>query len=165
MYAAGHTEVVESLSTMIETIGEDALTTEGTGTANWNPGIFCLNQPRSTYIEFGASDLVQKCLTMLESHGDTAVKSRDLKRGILQYSTALSLNPPNHVDLLVKQSNARTMLGFWEEALKDADEVSFCSSGYLTNLNSTTDVGYQGRSSQSVWAREKACGLARFAAL
>ncbi|KAN0084081.1 hypothetical protein V8E55_007585 [Tylopilus felleus] len=105
MYAAGHTEVVESLSTMIEIIGEDALTTEGTGTANWNP------------------DLVQKCLTMLESHGDTAVKSRDLKRGILQYSTALSLNPPNHVDLLVKQSNARTMLGFWEEALKDADEA------------------------------------------
>ncbi|KAN0084114.1 hypothetical protein V8E55_007618 [Tylopilus felleus] len=103
MYAAGHTEVVESLSTTIETIGEDALTSEET--ADWNP------------------DLVQKCLTMLESHGDIAVESGDLKRGILEYSTALSLNPPNPVDLLVKQSNAKAMLGFWEEALKDADEA------------------------------------------
>ena len=163
MYAAGHTEVVESLSTMIETIGEDVLTSEGT--AGWNPGMFCLDQPRLTCIEFGASDLVQKCVSMLESYGDMAVESGDLERGILEYSTALSLNPPNPVDLLVKQSNARAILGFWEDALKDADEVSLRSYGYLTNLNSTTDVGYQGRSSQSVWAREKACGLARFAAL
>ena len=84
---------------------------------------------------------------MLESHGDIAVKSGDLKQGILEYSTALSLNPPNPVGLLVKQSNARAMLGFWKDALKDADEVSLRSSGYLTNLNSTTNVGYQSRSS------------------
>ena len=51
MYAAGDTEVVESLSTMIETIGEDVLTSEGT--ADWNPGMFCLDQPRLNALSLG----------------------------------------------------------------------------------------------------------------
>lgn len=51
------------------------------------------------------------------------MKSKDHNGAIVQYSTALSLNPSNPVDLLVKRSNARAMLGLWEDALKDADDV------------------------------------------
>ncbi|KAI9569843.1 hypothetical protein HD554DRAFT_2327802 [Boletus coccyginus] len=103
MYAAGHSEVAESLSTMVETLGEEVLMEEMT--ADWDP------------------DLVQKCLTTFESNGDVAVRSEDHKRAIIQYSTALSLNPSNPVGLLVKRSNVRAMLGMWEDALKDADEA------------------------------------------
>ena len=49
--------------------------------------------------------------------------SKDFPRAVLQYSTALSLNPSNPVGLLVKRSNARIILGLWEGALKDADSV------------------------------------------
>ena len=58
-----------------------------------------------------------------ERNGDAAMRSKDHKRAVVQYSTALSLNPSNRVSLLVKRSNARGMLGKWEDALKDVDEV------------------------------------------
>jgi hypothetical protein len=58
-----------------------------------------------------------------ESNGDLAVTSKDPKEAIVQYSTALSLNPSNPASLFVKRSNAREMLGLWEDALIDADKV------------------------------------------
>ncbi|KAI9569842.1 hypothetical protein HD554DRAFT_2327801 [Boletus coccyginus] len=63
MYAAGNSEVAESLSTMVETLGEEAL--------------------------------MEECLATFESNGDVAVRSKNHKRAIVQYSTALSLNPSN----------------------------------------------------------------------
>lgn len=79
-------------------------------------------------------DLVQKCLATLESNGDAAVKSGDPQGAIVQYSTALSLNPLDPARFFVKRSNARAMLGSWEDALKDADEVRFGCLWCLINL-------------------------------
>ncbi|KAF8546332.1 hypothetical protein OG21DRAFT_1502001 [Imleria badia] len=103
MHTAGHISMAKSRSTIVETLGEDALTSDVT--AEWDP------------------DLVQKCLATFESNGDVAAKSNDPQGAIVQYSTALCLNPSNPVGLLVKRSKARAMLGLWEDALKDADEV------------------------------------------
>ena len=38
MYATGHSEVAESLSTMSETLGKEVLTSKDTN--DWNPGMF-----------------------------------------------------------------------------------------------------------------------------
>jgi len=121
MYAVAHSEGVVSLSTMAETLVEEVSTAEVT--ADWDPGMLRHDQPRLTCIEFLTSDLVQKCVTTFECDGDAAMRSKDHKRAIVQYSTALSLNPSNRASLLVKRSNARGMLEKWEDALKDADEV------------------------------------------
>ena len=121
MYAAGHSEVTESLATMVETLGEEVLVEEMT--ADWDPGMPCHGPPKLTSIEIVTSGLVQKCLATFENNGDIAVRSKNHKRAIIQYSTALSLNPSNPAGLLVKRSSARTMLGMWEDALRDADEV------------------------------------------
>ena len=53
--------------------------------------------------------------------------SEDPKQAIAHYSTALSLNPLKPLDLLVKRSTARGILGLWEDALEDADEVLLSS--------------------------------------
>ena len=119
MYAATHSEMVEPLPTMVDTLGEDALMEDVA--PDWDSGMPCRDLSRLTYIEFLTSDLVQKCLTTFESNGDIAVRSKDHKRAIVQFSAALFLNPSNR--LLVKRSNARAMGGMWEGALKDADEV------------------------------------------
>ncbi|KAG6377280.1 hypothetical protein JVT61DRAFT_15065 [Boletus reticuloceps] len=88
---------------MVETIGEHVSTNEVT--TAWDP------------------DLVKKCLTAFECKGDAAVESENPKGAIVQYSTALYLNPSNPVGLLVKRSNARATLGLWEDALTDADDA------------------------------------------
>ena len=121
MCAAGHSEGVESLSTMVETFGEEVLT-EGV-TADWDRGMPYHDPSGLTYIEVLTPDLIQKCLATFESNGDVAMRSKNHKRAIVQYSTALSLNPSNPVGLLVKRSNSRAVLGMWEDALKDADKV------------------------------------------
>ena len=41
------------------------------------------------------------------------------------FSTVLSLNPRNRIDILSKRSTARASMNSWEEALSDADEVCF----------------------------------------
>ena len=121
MYAAGHYEVIESLSTTVGTIDEELPTEEVI--ADRHPGMPCHDPPRLTYIKPLTSDLVQKRLMTFESNGDVAVRSKNHRTAITQYSTALSLNPSSRVSLLVKRSNTRAMLGMWEDALKDADEL------------------------------------------
>lgn len=69
------------------------------------------------------SDLVRYCISTFESNGDTAASSKDPKRAIVQYSTALSLNPRKPAGILVKRSCARGVLELWGDALEDADEV------------------------------------------
>lgn len=51
---------------------------------------------------------------------------------ISHYTAALSLNSPTPQALLVKRSCAHTEKGLWEDALKDANEVtSFSFSLHL----------------------------------
>ncbi|KAF8552461.1 hypothetical protein OG21DRAFT_1511487 [Imleria badia] len=66
---------------------------------------------------------LQGCIKPLEDCGDGAMQSKNPSQAILQYSSALSLNPSNPEGLFVKRSKAHAMLGLWEEALKDADEA------------------------------------------
>ena len=123
MHAVGHTEAAMSLSMMVETLGEEALKNEVT--ADWDPGMFGHGHPGLTYIECRMQDLIQRCLATFERNGDTALQSDNAQGAIMGYSTALYLNPPNPAGLLVKRSKARAMLGLWEDALMDADEVLF----------------------------------------
>ena len=123
MDAVGRTEAAMSLSTMVETLGEGALKNEVT--ADWDLGMFGHGHPGMTCIECWIRDLIHRCLAIFERNGDTALQSDNAQEAIIQYSTALYLNPPNPAGLLVKRSKARVTLGLWEDALKDADEVLF----------------------------------------
>jgi tetratricopeptide (TPR) repeat protein len=42
---------------------------------------------------------------------------------IKRYSDALTLDPMNQCDILLKRSKVRAVMGSWEEALIDADKV------------------------------------------
>lgn len=88
----------------------------------------------------------------------------DADGAILQYTAALSLNPPNPGGILVKRSKALAVLGKWEDALKDADEVDLCLLSHLTILN-ITGPGNPDGTTESVGIRKKTCGPTWFAAL
>ncbi|KAF8546790.1 WD40 repeat-like protein, partial [Imleria badia] len=66
---------------------------------------------------------LQGCIKPFEDRGDAAVYTQNPNEAILQYSSALSLNPSNTGGLLVKRSKARAMIELWEEALKDANDA------------------------------------------
>ena len=51
------------------------------------------------------------------------MKCRSYNKATEHFSTILSLNPMNRMDVLIKRSKARTLMGSLEEALSDADEV------------------------------------------
>ena len=76
---------------------------------------------------FSASDtdFQQRCAQILEKLADAAMGSQNYNEAAENFSTMLSLNPPNCVDILIKRSKARAMMGSWDDALKDADEVYF----------------------------------------
>ena len=68
-------------------------------------------------------DLKRKCIDKLESLGNMALKSGDHDNAIARYTSALSLNPSNPIDILVKRSEARASKGLWVDALTDANRV------------------------------------------
>ena len=43
------------------------------------------------------------------------------------FSTMLSIDPVDRVDILIKRSKTRVMMESWEDALKDAEEVNIMS--------------------------------------
>ena len=59
----------------------------------------------------------------LEKLGDTAMDSKSYDEAIKRYSDALTLDPTNQRDILVKRSKVRAVMGSWEEALIDAGKV------------------------------------------
>ena len=114
-------------------------------------------------LDLAIQQRLQECLKSFEGHGD-ATMFRDADGAILQYTAALSLNPPNPGGILVKRSKALAVLGKWEDALKDADEVDLCLLSHLTILN-ITGPGNPDRTTESVGIRKKTCGPTWFAAL
>lgn len=60
---------------------------------------------------------------MVEALGDAAINSGEYDNAISRYTSALSLNPSNPIDVLVKRSKARASKGSWADALADATEV------------------------------------------
>ena len=63
----------------------------------------------------------------LEQLGDTAMDSRNYKEAIGYYSNALSLDPPNWAELLIKRTKAQTSKELWEDSSMDANEVCVVS--------------------------------------
>ena len=57
---------------------------------------------------------------MLTGTRHSAVGAR---QATARYTSELSLNPSNPIDILVKRSRAQASKGLWEDALTDANEV------------------------------------------
>ena len=74
-------------------------------------------------IQHFPSDFRGRYVEKLENLGDTAMDSNNYDEAIKQYSNALTLDPTNQRDILLKRSKVRTIMGTWEEALVDADKV------------------------------------------
>lgn len=65
----------------------------------------------------------QRCIERLEGLAEVAMDSRDYDVAARHFSTLLSLDPLDCIDILIKRGKARTMMKSWEDALKDADKV------------------------------------------
>ena len=82
--------------------------------------------------DYPPSDFKSRCYGKLERLGDSTMNAKEYDKAILQYTTALSLNPPTPQHLLGKRSKARASNGEWNDALNDANEVAhFNSSDFL----------------------------------
>ena len=62
---------------------------------------------------------------MLEKLGDVEMESENYAEAAGYFSTMLSLNPTNRVDILIKRSRAQVFTEEYDKALCDADEVYF----------------------------------------
>ena len=69
------------------------------------------------------SEIGKKCADILEELGDAALISEKHGEAIARYTSALSFDPANKVDILVKRSRARASEKLWEDALMDANHV------------------------------------------
>ena len=65
----------------------------------------------------------EKYVDMLEGRGDMAIDMGRHEEAITFYSSALCLNPPNAIKILVKRSKARASKRLWKDALMDANGV------------------------------------------
>lgn len=95
---------------------------------NWARGERFCEQYGRHLIDSPPSDFKSRCCGKLEGFGDSAMNARRYDKAILQYTTALSLNPATLPDLLGKRSKAHAGKGEWEDALNDANEVAFFNS-------------------------------------
>ncbi|KAF8552129.1 hypothetical protein OG21DRAFT_1486431 [Imleria badia] len=104
LYASGRAvEAAEALLKITDTVGEEIRARKVT--------------------EEWVVDLKRKCMDKLEALGDTALNSGEHDNAITRYTSALSLDPSNPIDILVKRSEALAAKWLWEDALKDANEV------------------------------------------
>ena len=56
------------------------------------------------------------------------MSSQNYNEAAEHFSTMLSLDTEDRMDILIKRSTARVMMESWEDVLRDADEVySVCS--------------------------------------
>ena len=65
----------------------------------------------------------RRCYQRSEKLADDAMGSENYIEASEHFSTMLSLDTEDRVDILIKRSRARAMLESWEDALRDADEV------------------------------------------
>ena len=66
---------------------------------------------------------------MLESLGDTALDSGEHDNAIARYTSALSLDPSNPMNILLKRSKALASKKKWQDALMDANRVGAICCG------------------------------------
>ncbi|KAF8554885.1 hypothetical protein OG21DRAFT_1508408 [Imleria badia] len=104
LYASGRVEeATGALLKILKILGDEIRLSKGT--ADW------------------VIDLKRKCIDMLEALGDTAVSSGENDKAIARYTSALSLDPSDPIDILVKRSKAWASKGLWVVSLTDANEV------------------------------------------
>ncbi|KAF8554888.1 hypothetical protein OG21DRAFT_1496708 [Imleria badia] len=104
LYTSGRTEeATEALLKILDTFGDEIRASKVT--EDW------------------VMDLKRKCVKKLEMLGDTAVSSAEHDDAIARYTSALSLDPLDPIDILVKRSEARASKRLWADALTDANEV------------------------------------------
>ncbi|KAG8214228.1 hypothetical protein J3R82DRAFT_11026 [Butyriboletus roseoflavus] len=96
----------------------------------------------------------RRCTERLEKLGDIAVECRSYNEATKHFSTLLSLNPVNRMDVLIKRSKARMLMGSCEEALSDADEI--------INLDESSFRGYEVRHAALHGARRHAEAVEAF---
>ena len=72
------------------------------------------------------------------------MNAKEYDTAVLQYTNALSLNPATMLDLVGKRSKAHARKGDWEDALRDANEVT------LLILFEFCVLMYSGNQAQSV---------------
>ena len=94
-------------------MGERSGNSVGVSTTTW-PGLI------EHYI---SPDFRGRCVEKLEKLGETAMDSEKYDEAIKLYSDALTLDSTNQCDVLLKRSKVRAVMGSWEEALIDAEEV------------------------------------------
>ena len=70
-----------------------------------------------------------RCVKHLAQLGDTAADSKNYEGAIVYYSDALSLNPLNGADLIIKRSKVRTLKELWENIFTDAN-IEVCVVSY-----------------------------------
>ena len=92
------------------------------------------------------------------------MNAEEYDKAILQYTTALSLNPVAPHVLLIKRSKAHASKGEWEDALSDAHEVAHFHSFNFLSANGCTQVIKFDRSSPLGYERkhEALHGLGRY---
>lgn len=71
------------------------------------------------------ADFRQRCRERLEKLADVAIDTRKYDEAIERFSAMLLLDPVDRVDILIRRSKVQQSMRLWEEALSDADEVSF----------------------------------------
>lgn len=64
-----------------------------------------------------------RCTKKLEHLGDIAAEAEQYNDAIMQYSTALSLNPASPRDVFVKRSRVYMLKALWGDAIDDAKKV------------------------------------------
>ena len=72
---------------------------------------------------FSISDFTQRCTEKLTTLGDEASMAGKYDEAILQYTAALSLDPPQLISLLIKRSKARVQKKLWVDTLEDGNKV------------------------------------------
>ena len=102
------------------------------------------------------SDFRGCCVEKLEKLGDTAMDCKNYDEVIKRYSDALTLDPTNQSDILLKRSKVRAVMGCWGEALIDADKVGLCFTSRQTNLSDQYYSGYRALPVIPYWVREEA---------
>ena len=102
--------------------------------------------------DYPSLDFKSTCCGKLDYLGDGALNAKRYDEAILQYTTALSLNPIALQDLLGKRSKAHASRGEWEDALNDANEVAYINlfpfhklmgSAQVVKLDPSSPLGYE----------------------
>ena len=70
----------------------------------------------------------RRCYQRSEELANGAMGSENYTEAAEHFSTMLSFGTEDCADVLIKRSRARAMMESWEDALRDADEVSSVSS-------------------------------------